>query len=153
MGKENGITLLHNLMDVYESACQPICKEMGVTHTAFCILMFLANNPEYYTAKDVSKFRAIKPNIVSFNVEKLVNEGYLERQPIPGNRRSIKLVCTEKAAPVITQGRKTIADFISSLTSGMSEDDMVRFSKYLDLIEENITAMKENMKRGNTADV
>lgn len=146
MKRENGITLLHNLIDVYESACQPICKEMGVTQTAFSILMFLANNPEYYTAKDVCKFRAIKPNIVSFNVNKLVDEGYLERHSIPGNRRSIRLVCTEKSQPVIEKGREIIAHFCSSLTVGMEEDDLSRFRGYLELISENVMELKASLK-------
>ena len=72
MQQKNTITVIHNLMDVYENSCQSICKEMGVPYTAFSILMFLAENPEYYTARDVSRFRAIKPNLVSFNVNKLV---------------------------------------------------------------------------------
>lgn len=147
MKRENGITLLHNLIDVYENACQPICKEMGVTQTAFSILMFLANNPEYYTAKDVCKIRAIKPNIVSFNVDKLVKEGYIERQEIPGNRRSIKLVCTPKAQPVIEEGRNVISHFFSSLTEGMDEEDVVRFYRYLELISENVMKLKEGKNK------
>lgn len=147
MKRENGITLLHNLIDVYENACQPICKEMGVTQTAFSILMFLANNPEYYTAKDVCKIRAIKPNIVSFNVDKLVKEGYIERQAIPGNRRSIKLVCTPKAQPVIEEGRNVISHFFSSLTEGMDEEDVVRFYRYLELISENVMKLKEGKNK------
>lgn len=142
MQKLNVIAILRQLAYVYEHACQPICKEMGVPHTAFIILMFLADNPEYYTAKDISEFRAIKPNIVSFNVNKLVEEGYLERRPIPGDRRAVRLVCTEKSQPVIAKGRSVIERFRSSLTAGMSGEDIARFKHYIDLIGENIVKLK-----------
>lgn len=153
MQQKNAITVLHNLVDVYENACQPICKEMGVPYTAFSILMFLAENPEYYTAKDVSEFRAIKPNLVSFNVNKLVEEGYLERVPIPGNRRSIRLVCTEKSKPVVAKGRDIIQHFYLNLMKGMSEEDIARFHGYMELIGGNVMILKKTLEEGRKADV
>lgn len=153
MDTEISLTLFRNMMDVYESICQPVCRKGGISQTAFTILMFLASNPEHYTAKDVSTFRAIKPNIVSFNVEKLVKAGYLERQPIPGNRRSIKLVCTEKAEPMIKEGLKVIDYFLSSITAGLSRDDFIRLHEYLEMIENNVVAMKERLKKGKALNV
>ena len=40
--------------------------------TAFDILMFLANNPEYKTARDIVEIRKIKANLVSVNVDRCV---------------------------------------------------------------------------------
>ena len=40
--------------------------------------LFLANNPDYKTARDIVEVRHIKANLVSMNVDKLVQEGYLE---------------------------------------------------------------------------
>lgn len=153
MQQKNTITVIHNLMDVYENSCQSICKEMGVPYTAFSILMFLAENPEYYTARDVSRFRAIKPNLVSFNVNKLVEEGYLERVALPGNRRSIRLVCTEKAQPVIEKGRAVKRRFFLDLMNGMSEDDIARFHGYMELIGNNVMKMKQSLKEGKKENV
>ena len=81
------ILLLRDLVDSYEAACKPICRSIKLSKTAFDILVFLTNNPEYDTAKDISKYRGIEPNKVSFNVERLVEEGYLERHSVPGDRR------------------------------------------------------------------
>ena len=38
----------------YNVICKPLCRELGVTQTAFDILMFLANNPDHKTARDRS---------------------------------------------------------------------------------------------------
>ena len=69
--------MIHNSLELYENLCQPVCRECGIAQTALDILMFLANNPEYYTARDICRVRGIKANLVSFHVEKLVQEGYL----------------------------------------------------------------------------
>ena len=50
---------------------------MKLPQTAFDILMFLYNNPEYKTARDIVEIRNIKANLVSVNVEKLVQDGYI----------------------------------------------------------------------------
>ena len=71
----------------YGAVCKPLCRELGLTQTAFDILLFLANNPSYRTARDIVEVRHIKANLVSVNVDKLVQEGYLTRQPVAGDRR------------------------------------------------------------------
>ena len=79
------LMMFFNLLHSYETVCRPVCHRLNISQTALDILMFLCENPEYATAKDVSRFRAMKPNIVSFNVERLVEEGYLERSEVPGD--------------------------------------------------------------------
>ena len=37
----------------YSDECRPLCHELKLPQTAFDILMFLANNPEYKTARDI----------------------------------------------------------------------------------------------------
>ena len=66
--------------------------------------MFLGNNPDYKTARDIVEVRHIKANLVSMNVDKLVQEGYLERREVPGDRRKTELICTEKTENVWRQG-------------------------------------------------
>ena len=83
----------------YSTVCKPLCQELGLPQTAFDILLFLANNPAYKTASDIVDVRRIKANLVSVNVDKLVQEGLLERRPVPGDRRKTELHCTEMARP------------------------------------------------------
>ena len=71
----------------YSKVCKPLCKELGLSQTAFDILMFLGNNPKYKNARDIVEIRHIKANLVSVNVERLVQEGYLTRQAVEGDRR------------------------------------------------------------------
>ena len=106
------IEYIHKLLDVYNQLCRPLCQQTGIPQTSLDILMFLKNNPQYKTAADIVKIRGIKANLVSLHVERLVQEGYLERREVPGDRRKTELICTRKER-------------------SMSGDRDVRFKKHL----------------------
>ena len=69
------------VLSAYSEVCKPLCREYGLSQTALDILMFLGNNPKYKTAGEIVEVRRIKANLVSVNVDRLVNEGYLIRKP------------------------------------------------------------------------
>ena len=100
-----GIEFGRKTSAAYAALCKPLCQKLHLPQTAFDILMFLANNPGYQTASDVVEVRKLKANLVSVNVDRLVQEGYLVREADPGDRRRTLLRCTEKACPIIEQGR------------------------------------------------
>lgn len=68
----------HKFLQAYGITCRSLCQEIKMPQTAFDILMFLANNPDFYTARDIVEIRGIKANLVSINVEKLVQEKLLK---------------------------------------------------------------------------
>ena len=63
----------------YSALCHSLCRELNLPQTAFDILLFLANNPECDTASDIVELRKIKANLVSVNVNRLVEEGRRSR--------------------------------------------------------------------------
>ena len=127
----------------YRQVCRPLCRDLGLPQTAFDILMFLGNNPAYKTARDIVEMRRIKANLVSVHVDRLVREGYLERQQVPGDRRKTLLLCTDKAQPVIAKGRLLQEDFFEKLLDGMDEEERNAFSAALHRIGENLDAILE----------
>ena len=80
----------NKMAHAYSVMCKPLCQKMKLPQTAFDILMFLSNNTQYKTARDIVEVRKIKANLVSINVDKLVKEGYLERREVAGDRRKIR---------------------------------------------------------------
>ena len=122
----------------YNKTCKSLCQQLNIPQTAFDILMFLANNPGYKTARDVVEVRKLKANLVSVNVDKLVRDGYLERNSVEGDRRKTELLCTKKALPVIEQGKKLQQDFMEKTLTGISSDQRVILAGILDSIEKNL---------------
>ena len=100
-----GIEFGRKTAAAYAALCKPLCQKLHLTQPAFDILMFLANNPGYQNASDVVEMRKLKANLVSVNVDRLVQEGYLVREADPAARRRTLLRCTEKAQPIIVRGR------------------------------------------------
>ena len=127
----------------YGAMCKPLCQELKIPQTAFDILMFLANNPDCKTASDVVEIRKIKANLVSVNVDKLVQEGYLERRPMEGDRRKTQLLCTEKAQPIIARGRAVQETFFDRLLANTDEATRKAFFATLDIMRQNLDAMLE----------
>ena len=122
----------------YSALCHSLCRELNLPQTAFDILLFLANNPEYDTASDIVELRKIKANLVSVNVNRLVEEGYLHREPVPGDRRKTRLLCTAQAQPIIDKGRALQAQFAARLLSGMSERQRQAFADAAAVINHNL---------------
>ena len=107
----------------YEKALLPLAKETDMPHTAISILLFIANNPDFATASNICEMRGLKRPVVSAHVERLAQEGYIERCAVPGDRRKDALVCTEKAAKIVELGRARQIQFASAVLEGISEED------------------------------
>ena len=129
----------------YNRVCKPLCQELKLPQTAFDILMFLANNPDCKTASDIVEVRRIKANLVSVNVDRLVQEGYLERQAMEGDRRKTQLLCTPKAQPVIQRGRAVQNAFFARLLTNTDEPTREAFFRTMEIIGKNLDdILKEN---------
>ena len=128
----------NKMTKAYHVMLTPLCKEAGLPPLALDILLFLANNPEHNTAKDICRMRGHKPGIVSVHVERLVNDGLLERREMPGDRRQTRLVCTERAQDIITRGREIQWKFGLRLMEGISKDDHEIMRRCFEKIDINL---------------
>ena len=146
MERKRSIKFAHDLIETYGARCKPLCREIQMPQTAFDILMFLANNPDYNTARDIVEIRGLKANLVSVNVDKLVNEGFLERIPDAKDRRKNMLKCTNKANPVIEKGRQLQKDFFGRVFDGIDEENLRQFYGVLEQLRTNIDTMRKEGK-------
>ena len=137
------ISISRKIALAYSAVCKPLCRQLELPQTAFDILMFLGNNPDYKTASEIVEIRHIKANLVSVNVDRLVREGYLTRRGVEGDRRKTELLCTEKAQPIIARGRQLQNAFSERLFAGMDEEARRAFSEAMYLIEHNLNELLE----------
>lgn len=134
----------NKMAHAYSVMCKPLCQEIKLPQTAFDILMFLSNNPQYKTARDIVEVRKIKANLVSINVDKLVKEGYLERKEVAGDRRKTELVSTSKADFIIEKGRLVQKDFKDTLFNNMDNSMKEILFKGMEIMEDNLDRILEN---------
>ena len=121
----------NKMTQAYHVMLTPLCKEAGLPPLALDILLFLANNPEHNTAKGICRMRGHKPGIVSVHVERLVNDGLLERQEMPGDRRQTRLICTEQAQ----------WQFGRRLLEGIPEEDLATMRRCLERMDGNLNCI------------
>lgn len=140
------ITFTSQVEGAYTTLCQPVLNEFGISQTSFDILMFLTNQPEHYTAREISQLRNIKANVVSLHVEKLVQDGYLERKSVEGDRRKIRLVCTDKAKKITEKGHAVQQTFFERLMDGLSENDLEEFKHCFRVIAKNVDRIQAGKK-------
>ena len=134
--------------DAYHAALSPLCAETGLPPAAADILLFLANNPGCETAGEICRMRGMKPALVSFHIDRLVGEGYLLRQPVPGDRRKTALVLTAQAQPIVAEGRELQRAFADRLAEGLSAEDLAHFRRCVAIFDRNIEQIRaEKSKR------
>ena len=129
--------------EVYDSWMQPVNRRWPLPANGLDILLFLANNQGYETAREICRYRHLKPGAVSLAVEKLVQQGFLRRESVPGDRRKDRLVCTENAAPIIAAGRERQEQFIARLKSDLTEEEWQGLQRYLQTLDQTLDRMKK----------
>ena len=132
------VELTKKFMAAYKAAQKKVCKAWNVPEVSLDILLFLANNPEYTTARDIVEVRSIKANLVSQHVDRMVRDGYLCRKEVQGDRRKRDLSLTEKAMPIIEAGRRMQTDFFETLFHGISEEEKRAFFETMDIMSRNM---------------
>ena len=126
-----GIAFARKMSAAYTAVCKPLCQSLHLPQTAFDILMFLGNNPEYSTARDIVEVRQIKANLVSVNVDRLVKDGYLSRKEVAGDRRKTQALQQDFAD-------RLIAD-LDDATKDAFFKGMAQMETTLDMILEEVS--------------
>ncbi len=110
----------------------------GLTQLEVDILLFLANNPAYDTARDIVEKRHLAKSHVSVGVDALAARGMLDRRKREGNRKTIHLCLTAAAAPVVEEGRAVQQQYAGMLLQGFSGEERRELFRLLDKVSENV---------------
>lgn len=129
--------MVDNMFFVYENLTKPLCVEMGLPQTAYDILLFVYNHPDFATAKDIYSIRKIKPSLLSFHIDRLVADGYLIRKNVEGDRRKVQLICTDKANKYMQKGAHLQCKYGQLMTEGLTKEQLDTFKECLMCIDKN----------------
>lgn len=133
-------TRSRGMAKLYGQMFTPVLEQYALTQLEADILLFLANNPAYDTARDIVELRHIAKSHVSLGVESLAGRALLERYTCPGNRKTIHLRLTEAAAPIVEAGRSAQARYGQALLNGFSHQERQALFDLLDRVAENVDA-------------
>ena len=132
-------------MYLYESFCIPLCKKYQLNQSDLDMMLFLANNPSYNTARDVCEIRGMKKGIVSVTTERLVKQGYLIRENDSADRRIQRLYLTKHCQEIVTEGKQMQRHFLEAITSELTEEEMLLYQKISDKIRTQIIKLEKEL--------
>ena len=119
-------------------------EKLSITHTEIEIIMFLFNNPDYDTAKDISELRKFPKSWVSKAVDDLIKKDYLESFIDISDRRILHLKLKEPSKPVIKLSQKIRTHFLEIICQGIDDREKEELLKILNTISINVKeALKE----------
>jgi len=114
-----------------------ICVKHGLSQTGLDILMFLYNNPDTDTAKDIVELRMLPKANVSKAVEALIHRGFLRRVQDAGDRRLIHLILTEEAQKIMPDIIAVMNAFASQLFKGFTPEQQALYAEMNTHIAQN----------------
>ena len=142
-GEFLSITNLFNKL--YSGSINVVAVEFGMSKVEVDVLLFLHNNPQYDTARDIVEYRHIAKSYVSKAVELLVKRGALSIREDEKDRRISHREVTKEAAVPLKKALEAQAGVMEKIFRGITEEEKQMFEKILCRMSSNL----ETIRRGD----
>ncbi|HEV2300238.1 MAG TPA: MarR family transcriptional regulator [Stellaceae bacterium] len=95
---------------------------LGLTRAQCRVLGYLARN-EGINQAGLAELLEIKPMTLVRQIDRMEQDGWVERRPDPADRRARRLVLTAKARPILARIRELSAEVRTEAFASLSEAD------------------------------
>lgn len=107
---------------LYKTISRPIKHQSSVTPGGMFVLGALKRSG-IMSMSDIGKHLAMPKPHVTVIIDKLIDEGFVERQNDPNDRRIINIAITEKGMEVFHEIKKTLAENMKIKLLNLSEEE------------------------------
>ena len=129
---------------LYQRSFQTAGEELGLSQLEMGIRLFLRNNPELNTARDVVALRGFAKSNVSSAIEKLADSGWLRVEPDPESRRVKRLVLLPgREMDTLTQCQEACFE---AMLSEFSTDERDNLRSLMARLDANVQRALEERK-------
>ncbi len=147
----------NSIKTLYANCVKEVRIRHKITRMELDILLFLANNPCFDTAKEIVEIRCLSKSQVSaslklmetygwFKVKSKGKTGYVRKEYAGGNRKTVHLKICPAAADIVRDGKLAQKKFLEILLLGFSEEERETMGRFTSRIWENIhTYLKEEV--------
>ena len=111
---------------------------LGLTRAQCKVLGYLARN-EGINQAGLADLLEIKPMSLVRQIDRMEDDGWIERRPDPGDRRAHRLVLTEKARPILARILDVSNEIRTDAFAGLSAADGQRLIDLLARVHGNLS--------------
>jgi len=129
----------------YTQKFSPLLEQSQLSMREMHVLLFLGNNPDYDTARDIAEFRGLSKSQVSQAVELLAAEGLLARTPDQSDRRVVHLSITPEAMPLVKAAQALPAECSEQLLVGLTQEQRQQLHILLETVLDNGARLAEEL--------
>ncbi|MEZ3485630.1 MAG: MarR family transcriptional regulator [Lachnospiraceae bacterium] len=126
------------IKSLYTDCMEPVLRKYHLTRMELDILLFLANNPLFNTARDIIETRHLTKSHVSLAVNTLVSKGYLAKSKSEHNRKTVHLSICPSSGEIIRDGQDAQKIFSSILFRDFTHEDYQQLLKLFKRINQNV---------------
>ena len=116
--------------------------EFDTTLPRFDVLAALHRHPDGLKMSELSAFLIVSNGNVTGIIDRLVQDGLVERRAVPGDRRASRVQLTDQGRSSFARMADVHEDWIEGMLSGVSAEDALRIAAQLSAIT------TENDQRG-----
>lgn len=122
---------------LYDKKVRGMADQYGLTPNEVNILLFLVNNPDYDTAKDIVEMRQLPKSCVSKSVDSLIRQGFLTSREDEKDRRILHLSILPAAVNVVQDAQNTQHEFLSCIYKNFTEPERQTLERLAQKLVEN----------------
>lgn len=137
------VRLIKKAGDLYDKMIARCAETCGVSKQEADVLVFLANNPENGTAREVAQMRGCSKAYVSKAVDRLMARGYIRATTDEQDRRMQRLQITGLAHATVQAIQNAQCDFAAYLTKGITAQEKTVCMQAIQKIAENMEQIKQ----------
>lgn len=131
---------------IYDQSLEPVCKKYQLTRMELDILLFLANNPGYDTAKDIIERRRLTKSHVSMSLKDLEKRDLVQKEYYPGNQKTAHLKLSSASIQMVAEGQQAQKKFFQTVFRDFNPEDVSRMEDYFERMRKNMqNALKEEL--------
>lgn len=140
------ISFINYFRQLYQLQFKPLTKKYNINMIEVHILLFLKNNPNLNTAKDIVNYRGLAKSNVSNALDKLEQNGLIAMKADEENRRIQRITLLEKSRPIVEKLKQQQLIFFSLIQKNFTQEELAMMEKFHKRMYENIISIIDTSK-------
>lgn len=138
------LKMVYSMKKLYDHLCLEVTKKYQLTRSELDILLFLHNNPDYDTAKDIVEKRGLTKSHASMGIESLIQKNCIEAIQDQKDKRKYHLYLLPFSKEIIQDGLQVQKHFYDILFKGFTAEEKQMYQEMLILMYKNIKEEEKN---------